>query len=170
MRRHRMILSSLGIGLLFFGVPWTDSISAYTDGKPLPGSDLTLRQAVEKADAIAIGRELHVLLGGGSAVAVYIVEATVTECLKGDLPPGKLRLNSIVVRQGEELPLPYDDKGKVDVYLFFTARWEKKGQRGHKVIKMLRAHAGQSQGRPESVAQSIVLPWAMVATESRITC
>lgn len=139
MRRHRMTLRTLGFGLLFLGIPWMDGISASPNGKPLPGSDLTLHQAVQKADAIVIGSEFHVLMGGGSAVAAYVVEANITECLKGDLPRGKLRLNSIVVRQGEELPLPYDDEGKADVYLFFTVKWEKKGQRGHKVIKMLLA-------------------------------
>jgi hypothetical protein len=94
---------------------------------------LELRHAVEQAEFIAIGREYRTLMGGSFAGgSVFMAEVHVGECLKGDLPPGRLSIG-VTYRPHEALPL-----AEADEYLFFIHPVEKEGIRGHRALKMLR--------------------------------
>lgn len=105
----------------------------------LPGSELELRHAVEQAEFIAIGREYRTLMGGSFAGgSAFMAEVHVGECLKGDLPPGRLRIG-VTYRPHEALPLAEaEDTNEAEEYLFFIHPVEQEGVRGHRVLKMIR--------------------------------
>lgn len=112
--------------------------ASLNDETLLPGSALEFHQAVEQAEIIAIGRELWIGMGGSfGGSSVFMAEVHVEECLKGDLPPGRLKIG-VTIRPPESLPLAEADETKaIEEYLFFIHPVEKDGVRGHRVLKMI---------------------------------
>lgn len=99
-----------------------------------PGNKLELQQAAERAHAVVVVRDLKLLGNVGTRDhLIWCADVTVTQCLKGKLAPGKLRLNAIPVSHSESLPKADDRKE----YILFIERSEGRGITLHRVTKML---------------------------------
>src|SRR5262245_51204857 len=99
MPARRTALRAIGIASALAGL----SAGPRGDG-PLPGSDLTTRRAIGRAEAIAIGRGFRQLMGGGIGNrSACLAEIDVEDGLKGDLPRGRLTFG-VAARRPEAFP------------------------------------------------------------------
>jgi len=123
--------------------------------KPLPGSAVTLKEAVKRADLIVVGGRLNVfhtaegpadLITAARTMNVlklvdfkdrFIISATteIGRPLKGNVALGTIVLNAISMSHSESLPADDPAEG----YLLFIERARSDGLNSLKVIKMLRA-------------------------------
>ncbi|MDR3633202.1 MAG: hypothetical protein P4L84_05145 [Isosphaeraceae bacterium] len=104
--------------------------------KPLPGSKLDLRKAMEQANVIVLASDLKLQSQSGiPSFSIWCATATVTRSLRGTVANGPLSLSSIPVSPPESLP----PRGGSTEYLLFIDRSEGNGISLHRVIKMLRS-------------------------------
>jgi len=136
-QRYRMTCRALCVGLFFAGLIPVSTASAGGEDRPLPGGGLELRRTVDQAEVVAVGRGFRQLMGGGTGdLMVCTADIDIEDCLKGDLPPGRLRIG-VTARHPESIPP--DGRGKDRGYLLFITRRKSKGRQDYHVIKMLPA-------------------------------